>query len=384
MPRTFNEVGRLATQMKRIFDSSCLTYDDESVSVKKVSQKKIRNNAKNLFLLVSASDFKVMNLWRKIENKGSENLIKIHQFIEKIGGEICRGIETRTSIRVPLKSAFVLRELYNVKKGNDAWIVGKNEETVVYCRNLHTDQTIAIPKSSLTHGLRRFSGLDVMDVSLKLDLVLVEPFNGIEVFLGIDSEDLNATEIKLWQKYVENRLTNLAFVRRFGLSRPGTRLLAYFSSLPAAPTGIMWSIKGISSNDAKILTVWFNSSVNILQLLLNRIETSAAWMELHKYALNDLCVLNPLALSRTQKIKLVDLFEKIKSESFPSIYNQIKYGFWAREEIDRAILSYLGFTNVDAKRLSKTMKFVLSRELTNLEIRKNYNSWNNLKCLESA
>jgi hypothetical protein len=336
------------------------------MTIRKVSQEELRKNIKNLFLLASVGSLRTIDLWNKIEKQSSGKLIKFKQYLKEFEGDIQRGVETRTHLDIPLQSTFILRDSLRAKGLRDSWIVTKNDGTNIFCQNRRTGESLKVPLSALVSGLRRFSGLSTMDISRVLDFIVVRSFRKIEAFMDTNEKEKIVASLPLWKKYVNNRLTNFIIARRFGLSRPGTRLLAYFSSVYAAPSGVLWSIRGISDDDAKILTIWFNSSINILQLFLNRVETSGPWMELHEYVLNDISILDPRALSEAQRTRILDTFDKVKKRTFPSIYNQISNGFWGREEIDHTILLVFGFGAKEAKNLSNVVRHALAGELANL------------------
>jgi len=61
-------------------------------------------------------------------------------------------------------------------------------------------------------------------------------------------------------------------MRRIYLPAPGTRFLAYFSTKKTTSQGVTWISTGMSKIDAQILTLWFNSGLHLLQLLIERIE----------------------------------------------------------------------------------------------------------------
>jgi Glu-tRNA(Gln) amidotransferase subunit E-like FAD-binding protein len=129
----------------------------------------------------------------------------------------------------------------------------------------------------------------------------------------------------------------------------------------------MWSIKGFGDAEAKIFALWFNSTLNILQLLTNRTETRGAWMKLHEYQIRDSVALNPKALKKEEKEALLDLFEKLKNHEFPSILEQLRMRFLARVEIDMAILDILGYSEDEAKQLLDYLYLALAKEIQQLK-----------------
>jgi hypothetical protein len=85
----------------------------------------------------------------------------------------------------------------------------------------------------------------------------------------------------------------------------------------------MWSIKGFTNDEAKIFTLWFNSALNLLQLLIHRTETRGAWIKLHEYQIRHALMLNPKILTQQEKSALLDLFEKLRIAVFSLCFGAV-------------------------------------------------------------
>jgi len=165
---------------------------------------------------------------------------------------------------------------------------------------------------------------------------------------------------------VEARLANLLISRRFDISSSGTIFLAYYSEIPMVGVD-MWSIQGISDDDAKILSLWFNSTLNLLALLIYRTETRGAWMKLHEYAMNEMQLLDPKKLKKYERDRLLQRFDTIKNVSFPSILEQLKGKFPPRVEIDRAVFRVLGFGDDEIDHILDYLYPALANEIEQLK-----------------
>jgi hypothetical protein len=130
-----------------------------------------------------------------------------------------------------------------------------------------------------------------------------------------------------------------------------------------AASKMMYCFKDISENDAKILTLWFNCTLNVLQVFLDRIETRGAFIGFSKYALLDTYALNPLILSKEQKDAILNLYDKIKSVEFPSLLKQLKDKFPARVEIDKLMLRMLGFSDDETDSILDYLYHALANEI---------------------
>lgn len=130
---------------------------------------------------------------------------------------------------------------------------------------------------------------------------------------------------------------------------------------------LVLNITGLSDEDAKILAVWFNSTINALQLLLRRIETRGAWMAFRKYVMNGLFVLDPSELSGNKRKTLLTTFDKIKDIEFPSFLKQLRDRFPSRTTIDKAVLSVLGLGDEEIDSILDYLYPALANEIEKLK-----------------
>lgn len=129
----------------------------------------------------------------------------------------------------------------------------------------------------------------------------------------------------------------------------------------------MWNIKRLSPDEAIILTLRFNSTLSLTSLLVCRTETRGAWMKLHEYTLNDLMIIDPSKLLTEEWNLLLEVFNKIIEVSFPSVLEQLRGRFWARVEIDKAILKTLGFSEEETNQLLDYLYPALVKEIEQLK-----------------
>jgi len=133
-----------------------------------------------------------------------------------------------------------------------------------------------------------------------------------------------------------------------------------------APPGISRSIKIPSDDDAKILAIWFNSSLNILQTLINRKETREAFLQIDEYTLEDFQVIDPRKLSENDHGLLIRVFDEVKGIDLPCILEQLKTKFQVTTQIDRAELRVLGFGDDEFYRLLDYLYPALADEIQQL------------------
>jgi len=206
-----------------------------------------------------------------------------------------------------------------------------------------------------------------MDVTSNLDYIVTRKFEEIKRFckISIGTEDIHF--MQSWQKYVESRMGNLAVMRRFDISASGTDLMAFYSSTPMVAGVVTWPIYIPSDEDSKIIALWLNSSINVLQIILNRSETRGAFLEIGKYMLDEFSILDPKQLSKEEKSRLLDTFNVVKGVTFPSVLEQLRTRFPLRVEIDRAIFEIIGFSQNETMRILDFLYPALVNEIEKLK-----------------
>jgi hypothetical protein len=110
-------------------------------------------------------------------------------------------------------------------------------------------------------------------------------------------------------------------------------VLAFYSRVKAAPSKLMWSLN-LPDWKAKLLTMYLNSTFNILQTLLLRSETRGAFMEISKYILSEFKVPDLEQFSEAKVKRLIATFNLIRDAKLPSILEQLKTKHPVRRTID--------------------------------------------------
>jgi hypothetical protein len=163
----------------------------------------------------------------------------------------------------------------------------------------------------------------------------------------------------LWGKKFEERRAHLLLGRRLYLSAPGTCLVSFYSDKPTA--GIdLWGFLKLGKTDAKILSLWLNSTFNILQLLYMGVACEGPWMKLHDYMMERLLVPDPKKLTENERKQILEVFERVKETKFPSISEQLETGFHTRKTIDLLWLKILGYKGPTEKLLERLYDSLLN------------------------
>ncbi len=329
-------------------------YINDALIMRQVAQKELKQSIENLYILISTYDLKIPLFEKRIFERSSQKLTKTEKYLKAHNGEIFE-----FDYRPPYHGAFLVRPFRAIKK-LDEWIVKGEDTEYLTIENRFTKDEIKVPRKALVNGLRRPARTDRLDLTDMLDYIIICAFDKVDRVLR------NPAVLEKWKKYVEPRLANVLISRRFDISATGTKFVAYYSALPMVGVD-MWSTRGVQQDDAKIFTLWFNSTASLLSVITKRTETRGAWMKLHEYTLKDLMILDPDRLSPEERNLLLEVFNKIKNVSFPCVLEQLRGRFWARVEIDRAVLKVLGFNETETNQILDYLYPSLTKEIEQLK-----------------
>lgn len=221
------------------------------------------------------------------------------------------------------------------------WRIEEEDEDSVSARSRDSGEVVRVPRSALLPTTRSASGMLTMEMTKAYDYLVIGRFPGDVVFWGDGDPD---AIISRRLKHIKSREAYLIAPGRnnIDIAAGGTRFLAFVSAKPVAPTWSFWSIQMDKLADARLLALWWNSTIHLAQLIERRAETGGAWMCWLKNDLLKMSVLNPAALSPRAKGQLMRVYEKWKEKPFPSILEQLRTQFEGRVAIESAIGKAVG------------------------------------------
>ena len=365
LPRDMAEARSFAEYFKGLSQKRPGTTIKNNYSTVVVTiQQELKDNLDNMFRLIATAEHRLVDIWTNLKSK--EELTKLSSYL---GDEIklVRGFEMTLQGISPVSAytTFLIGDPTRAIKKHDQWVVKSLDRGHVVAENRFTHTTIRIPARATVRALRRLSGVRKINLSENLDFMVTKPFKGCSLLFESRS-DVDEFLFR-WRGYVESRKTNLVFMRRFDLSAPGTILFSYYSPDSFTASKMMWCFKELPERDAKILTLWFNSTLNVLQVFLDRIETRGAFIGFSKYVLFNTLILDPNKLAEDQRETLLKTFEEIKNIEFASLLKQLEHRHPARKKIDEAILKILGFKEEEIENLLGYLYPALHREILRLK-----------------
>jgi hypothetical protein len=340
--------------------------NDADLSTESVSQSELRFSTENWFDKISIKTEE--SLLEVCAQQAGDKLQNFQEFLDKRRGKIVRGIEHWTGKPVSVSSAFILSSEKHALKKDDRWILTENRTDSIVVKDKLVEVEAIVPKKAIIPSLRRPTGLKSIDVSGDTDFAVTSRFTGDNSFFIKDLVEKGknlSSYVKKWRHYLESRKTNLVVSRRFDISAPNTSALAFFSRIAIAPCKMLWAIQGLDECESKILALWFNSTINIAQILSKRAETRGAFMGLDQYILQQFLVLNPENLKQEDKERLLKIFDQYAEQALPSIIEQLRTKNSNRRATDLAILQALEIKG-DHEKLLDSAYTAISRTIETL------------------
>jgi methylase of polypeptide subunit release factors len=232
--------------------------------------------------------------------------------------------------------------------------------------NIHlkgTDFRYKIPKNIIKKALRTVTGVKSMIIEQNHDYFIsknFEDFSKIQKLPNKIKKDFDWNEV---EKRSKGKFVNLAFSRRFRLNSSNTSFIAFYSDEEINFADTFKIVPNIPIEQAKILCLFYNSIVNIVQVISNREATTGGFGTIRETDLLNFQLLAYEKLSSKEKEKLLGVFESLRGVEFPSIVSQIEHRFSGRVELDKAILEVLGYKKGEINELLPQLYEVVLREL---------------------
>lgn len=294
-------------------------------------------------------------------------LIKLTDFLKQANVQIVGGLGLGGGIRTLYRHLSILYSKERALKSSDLWLKEKISDGTLSARNRFTNNIVNIPLHSVVPSLRRPSGVECLDVTEKSDFLVTETFSCIGDFFE-DKKIMQKFESnkKCWNDYIKRRQGSVFIARKFDLSAPGTRLISFYSSVSLVP-GEFWLLRNLNSEFSKVLSIWFNSTPNLIQMFLNRTETRGAWMKTDIDALKEMYVIDPRIIGRKENNELLEIFDSIATVPLPCITEQLQKVHPTRKKIDETILKIVGFNESEIDNILTTAYPALCNEIDKLK-----------------
>jgi len=259
-------------------------------------------------------------------------------------------------------------------KKHDFWFIASRTKHHAVVENRFSHVTIQIPWASLEPNIRRYAGLDFFDISGATDYVVSKPFPRLEDML--EASDLPSDERKQalrlvrngeWEQFVKDHSSNVTLVYRARITGARTHYVAFFSDSKMFAGGSFWSLKIPDDAQAKLVVLWWNTTLHLFQLFVERKETEGAWIWFDGYVMREFSIPDFTKMSAKDTRQLLQLFDKIAKTPVRSIVDQLKSRDHVRQSLDTRFLRFLGMPEGKINIFLEGLYSVLGDEIRRLQ-----------------
>jgi Holliday junction resolvase len=354
------QMPQLYNQIRKAENASNETFDVFTVMQSELWEK--QNNLMHFLWASSLKSYKILNEFYKKLN--TNKLMNFPESFVKdcFNSSGFNGLIDATFITNPFDESRT-KQAFMILEGEDENFVRIKLKTKKDSNLFH----YKIPKALCKKALRTLTGIRTMQVLDKHDYWVSAHFEDFEdIFANLQTKKQKMKKAFDWekvQKKSKEKFVNLVFSRRFRLNSANTSFVAFFSEEPYIQADVFKIIPNISIEKAKILCLFYNSSINIAQVLTNQEATTGGFGSIRETDLLGFQLLDYEKLTDKDREKLLDIFEKWSSVEFPSIVAQIEKRFEGRVAIDRAILEVLGYKKGEINEILPELYDTVLREL---------------------
>ena len=267
-----------------------------------------------------------------------EGLVKIRVY--NPGQHKMKGVEAYS------RKLFTSR--YGARSPSTIFIIKKIRQNDVYLGLRKTKISFSLPRVSVIPSLRTYSKVKHIDITNEEEVAIIEPSK-------IPKEVLEKSALVPIKKAITAALDikeafndlagNLLLVRKVQLSSPELYWLSFFSSNKILGTTDLPNVQVSDETIGKILTLYFNSTLALIQLIAFIAETRGAWVRLgHSQTWYHVHVppVHKLSSLRNQALKV---FDKVSKVDVRPLFERVKSHDPIQREIDELALEMLGLNH---------------------------------------
>jgi type I restriction-modification system DNA methylase subunit len=312
---------------------------NEDIEIYWILQKDLIEHKDNLMHFLWCNSIKTIETVKKFfDNIPKNKLTKIKLDWTKEGFHASpAGLSELAFITNPLDESRIKRAFFTLKSKKDNKLQFEIKDS---------DFQFEVDVEKTLPALRTITAVKQMDIKKSHDYILLNNFKGFDKVLNLCLTKWKKPEAFSW-KLVNDKAsgkeTHLAFSRRFNLYSPNTSLFAFYCDKKFIPPDTLKIFPSFDKDTARFFCLFLNSTINILQMLANKEETTGAYGTIRGTDLVLFHIFDMKKLTDKDKKTLSNLFDKIKKVDFPCILDQLENRFWARVELDKTILNVLGF-----------------------------------------
>lgn len=364
------DIELIVNQAEKISESN-ESLDSDFCVIKTFSQESLRQSSDGLTNLILKLDSRFVKVSENMETiyKNSRFITELKQLEKSLGCDLfAYELRIKGGAFYGYSALSISESEQRMKKKRDKLVFQNQSPRSIFVRNRFTNDIFEIPNSAICQQLRRLTGISSIDISQLPEYVVSKPFGNIKNLLATiyDEKETSKFYHRIntdWESKIQHGRSYICIARRINLAAPGTKLLSAFSDKQFFIAANAWGIRSIDQGNAEILTLWFNSSLFLLEFIMKRATTEGTWGQIDERYLFESKIPDITLLSTEQKNELLSTFRSLKETKFLSLLEQLETGFEARQKIDKAFLNLLEVTDVKEqnKFLGELYKFLAGK-----------------------
>lgn len=297
---------------------------------------KNKDNLMPYFGLMSTKSGKILSKFNNMIND------KFGDFLRKIKDtEISEGFHA--SPAGISQMAFITNN-FGDNRTKRAFLIKKNEDKKYvnsFIKGL-PEKTFKIDKSILKPAFRTLTDIQNFDISNKLDFLITKEFEGYDLVLNLSKvKNKEKFNYELINKKSEDKWTYMVTGRRFRPNSKNTSMFAFCSEKKFVAPHTFKNIY-FDKDSSKINTLYLNSVIGILNLILLKEQTTESFTDIMESDLVLFDVIDTDKISKNVLEELLTLYNELKAYDFPSLVEQFEKNFEGRVKLDKTMLNILG------------------------------------------
>ena len=235
---------------------------------------------------------------------------------------------------------------YGSRSANVVFLLDKISNRNVKLKPKRISAWLRLPIKATVFSLRTYSGVKHLDITGEEEIAIIDPnvlssdILKLTGLLPLDKVVQAAEDIKSAYTDISS---NLLLSRRVRLTSSGLFWLTFYSDKKVLSNAVLINMQVKDIRTGKLLALYLNSTVALLQLLAFAAETEGAWVDLHarqEWGQIHIPMIENLSEDRVKKA--LDLFDSIGKLHVKTLLQRIKEHDKTQRIIDEIALEMVG------------------------------------------
>ena len=317
------------------------------------------DNLMPIFGLMSTESGKILGDFSNIIHS------KIGHLLKKMDKEIA--LEGFRPVPAGSNDLLFITNNFKENRTKKAFLILKEEtdDSVIATIKDLPEKTFEFPKKLLIKSMRTGTDVNTLNIENKLDYIITKPTSDYDFLLNLSK--VKNKEKWNYEKYhneIDRKWTYMITSRRFRPNSKNTFLFAFYSEIPFVPNNLFKIIR-MEENEAKINTLFLNSSMGILNLILLKEQTTESYTDIQQGDLKNFDIIDISKLSDEMIEELLDLYDELMDNEFQPLVTQFSEQTKNRVKLDIKLLTILGFDSNEIATILPEVYEAISFELKN-------------------